>query len=428
MRCGLVGSLTLWLLSGSIASAQGPALDPVPSGNNPPSVPSAVPDPASSLANGTFPSPTNTAEFFSVMNQPFSTHSMFWARVEYLLWFMKPYESIPLVQQVPSAAVALGSFNGSQAITLFPAERLSDQGFSGTRANVGFWFDPSQWVGLDLTYWRLMESSQGYAAASTGLPGSAAIGRPIIDTNNPNIVTILLLSNPNPPGSSGAVAVSTTASMEGADANTRFRGNSFFSEYFDWLVGFKYVGLHESIFINDRTTNFLTTQTLTSFDSFRINNRFYGGQIGGHAHYRAERFTADILVKLALGGMVSTADRDGATTSIYPFAAPVTQVGGTLVQRTNIGSESITKTVFIPEVTFNLGYQLTDHIQIFAGYNFMYITSVVRASGTVDPFVNSQLIPFVGTVSPTGFLRPLPVMQTDTFWVQGFNFGLSFTF
>ena len=73
---------------------------------------------------------------------------------------------------------------------------------------------------------------------------------------------------------------------------------------------------------------------------------------------------------------------------------------------------------------FNLGYQFTNHIRGFVGYNFLFWSNVVRPAEQIDTVVNPLLIPpAAGRVGPN---RPQFNFNGADFWVQGINFGVDF--
>lgn len=419
MRFGLVGSLALGLLSGSWAIAQ----QPTPTVGNPVSVlpanPSVTPLPAGD----------STSLFAATTALPEVPAPSFYARGEYLLWFVKPYDTISLVQVIPTnfAQNPTDPIPAGVATTVIPTERLSGDALSGFRINAGLWLDEAQSFGADFVYWRLPRTTKTQTVAS---PGEPVITRSVIPAGDGTAAAsgFFIYASPFDGGIAGSVSVSSAISMDGAEANARIKGDAFFADYVDYLVGFKYVNLDETLRISDRRTFLDSGLLLTSSEAFRTRNQFYGAQIGAHTHYRADRWSADLLLKFAVGAMNTTVERTGATTAFFPGLPPQTLPGALLVQPSNLGTRSDTQTVVIPELTFNLGYQLTDNLQLFVGYNFMLISTVYRPGATIDPSVNPASVPFLGAIPRDISSRPAPVMLSDNFWVQGINFGLTFTY
>jgi hypothetical protein len=97
-----------------------------------------------------------------------------------------------------------------------------------------------------------------------------------------------------------------------------------------------------------------------------------------------------------------------------------------LAQSTNIGSYSRDVFAVVPEIDLNVGYQVTPHARLEAGYSFIYWSNVVRAGDQIDTSVNASYIPPGQTVvgDPT---RPRFAFEQTSFWAQGVNFGLKLT-
>ena len=100
--------------------------------------------------------------------------------------------------------------------------------------------------------------------------------------------------------------------------------------------------------------------------------------------------------------------------------------GGLYANASNYGFYDNDEFVIIPEMTFNVGVNLTKSITFFAGYNFMWISQVARPANQITPVIDSTTVPF----SPNfgGFGDPpgtASLFQQDEFWLQGVNFGIS---
>ena len=71
----------------------------------------------------------------------------------------------------------------------------------------------------------------------------------------------------------------------------------------------------------------------------------------------------------------------------------------------------------IPELDMKLGLQLTPTVRATAGYNFTYVSRVVRPGNEVDLTINR-----VTDTRPAAPIRP-----TDL-WIQGITAGLEFRY
>ena len=111
-----------------------------------------------------------------------------------------------------------------------------------------------------------------------------------------------------------------------------------------------------------------------------------------------------------------------------PGQAPLVFRGGLLATGPNLGNFSQTAFSVVPEVTLNVGYQLTPTLRAYVGYNFLYWTNVIRPGDQIDRVVdlsfvpNSQLangqpVPF------SGVARPRAAFSESDLWVQGVQFG-----
>jgi Putative beta barrel porin-7 (BBP7) len=113
-------------------------------------------------------------------------------------------------------------------------------------------------------------------------------------------------------------------------------------------------------------------------------------------------------------------------------AAPLTTPGGIFAQATNSGRQSRDMFTVVPELQLRLGMNLTPSIRAFVGYEFFYVSNVVRPGDQVDRVLNFTANPAVnGVVAPPplmGVARPAPMFNQNDFWAQGVSFGLQFRY
>ena len=99
--------------------------------------------------------------------------------------------------------------------------------------------------------------------------------------------------------------------------------------------------------------------------------------------------------------------------------------GGLYALRSNIGRHQRDELAFIPEVGLNVGFQLTRHLKLFAGYSFLWVSTVARAGEQIDPVINVTQFPIRSGDGPlVGPARPAFNFDGTDFWAQGLNFGL----
>ncbi len=152
---------------------------------------------------------------------------------------------------------------------------------------------------------------------------------------------------------------------------------------------------------------------------------------GGRAETTFGKFFVNLTAKVGLGVNHESVDVDGNTriafTGAFPFGPPVTpnNVGGLFAQGSNIGRRTHDEFVVVPEVRLQVGMNLTNNIRIFGGYEFMYLSQVVRPGDQVDHVVNGTQ-GFGGTLS--GVARPAPQFNNSDFWASGLSVGVLFRF
>ena len=131
--------------------------------------------------------------------------------------------------------------------------------------------------------------------------------------------------------------------------------------------------------------------------------------------------------KIGVGGMHQVLNIDGLTSFANPSTGRVgASYGGLYANATNIGKFDNDEFVIIPELTVNLGVNLTKSVSIFAGYNMMWISQVARPGSQVNPVIDSSIVPFspnFGELGHTPGTRQLFVQED--FWLLGVNFGMS---
>ena len=169
----------------------------------------------------------------------------------------------------------------------------------------------------------------------------------------------------------------------------------------------------------------------TITDSFRTENSFHGGQIGLAGEVRRGRWYVDGRASVAFGTVFQRADINGGQQLLFANGTAARYAGGLLaVPGSNIGTFSQNRFAVVPEVGLNLGYHLTPNLRLFVGYNFLYMSNVLRPAGVIDTGIDAARIPNFLPGNPSvlsGQPRPTPAMRTTDFFAQGISFGLQFT-
>jgi hypothetical protein len=344
-----------------------------------------------------------------------------------MIWWMKTARFPPLVTTGDPTDRAPGSLDSPNTSILFGGPGMDYRDRKGGRFSAGIWLDDEQTWGLDARYFFLGGRS---IHASFVSPGSPVVATPFFNVNT-GLQDSSLATFPGV--TSGQIAVDAPTFLQGVEAN--LTGALVVMDRFrlDALVGFRYLNLQERLQITETSLVTLAPQyvglvpfngnTITVNDSFETHNAFYGAQIGGRFEWNYKRWVLSLEGKVALGATHQAV-------SIHGFTAidtqPATFVNsGLLAVASNSGN--FTRNVFavVPEAELSIGYQLTDHIRVFAGYNFLYWSNVVRPGDQVDTSVNPDLVPTSATFGATGGpARPAFSFRSTDFFAHGAHVGM----
>ena len=193
-----------------------------------------------------------------------------------------------------------------------------------------------------------------------------------------------------------------------------------------WIAGFRYWGLREELYVEGNSRSTAPTVVSGSFDDFLTRNSFYGGQVGARNVFEYGRFSAILTAKLGIGAMVQESDING-TSSLLTATTRMDQGRGFLANDANIGNSSHTRFALLGDVSLAVGYRIVDSLSVTLGYNFMWVSTVVRPGGVIDPAVSPSQFPFV-TTPGTGPIRPMSRFDPESFWMHGLNLGLTLRF
>lgn len=335
-----------------------------------------------------------------------------WGSGEYLLWWFKD-------GRVPPLATA-----GGDGVLGSPGTRvlLDDLDFAddvrhGGRFELGYQFAPNPCLGIEASYFFITERLDE-ASFSPGF--SPVLGRPFFNITS-GAEDAFLVSSPGE--AVGSIIVESRTSLWGAEAN--LTSNLIESDWLHLLAlgGFRFLRLEDHLTISDPFLTFGNTVGLV--DDFRTVNRFYGGQVGLEAGVRRGTLTLDVQGKIAVGRMHQEVDINGVLHRLAPDGSTTTFLGGLYALRSNIGRHQRDELAFVPELNLNLGWQLTPRMRAYAGYSFLWISTVARAGEQIDPVVNTTQFPIrSGNGALVGPARPAFNFVSSDFWAQGLNFGL----
>ena len=185
--------------------------------------------------------------------------------------------------------------------------------------------------------------------------------------------------------SAAGTTLTATTGLQGAEA-TGIIGLCGSDRYgAEMLLGFRYLALKD--FLG------LTGATVDPLDQFETRNHYYAGQVGLRAESCYKGMLLGVVGKLALGANEETLDTAGAFRRHFAHS----------------------QFAVVPELGIQLGYQLTRHATLSAGYTFVYWSDAARSGDQIVRGVT-------GPASPAFSFR-----ETD-FWAQGGHFGLEFRY
>lgn len=359
---------------------------------------------------------------------------------DFLLYSLSKDESPPLVITGPQTTTNINS----PGVSVLYGGTLPSETLYGGRATLGVWFNRCQTWGLFGSYFTTVASQDSFRAESRD--GSTFLARPFFNVSPINFDGTTRMAGEaleivSQTGIGGTVDVLRTSQLRGAELNFRFNlfNNTMGCRRIHWNIdgyaGVKYYGLDESLTVTENIEVLPNTTTTvapgTKFfvqDSFTTRNTFIGGNIGLMSEARLGRFFVSTRSGVAIGANRQEIVIDGGTIVTPPNQSPSDlQTGGLLAQESNIGRYKHSQFSIVPEFGVKLGLQVTDCMRIFAGYDMMYWTNVVRPGQQIDYTVNASQVPFFPQATQ-GPARPAFNLQTSNLWVSGFSAGLSWTF
>jgi hypothetical protein len=432
MRRGLLAALTVLLAGHGLAFAQlyGSAAPPaataapVSRGSQPAveavAAPTLLPAPNS---------PPNNCNLDPVSREPSGdvdaqTETFgFWGSGEYLLWWIKNGRVPPLV-----TAGGDGKLGSPGTQVLVDNLNFADGVRQGGRFALGYHLETIPAVGVETSYFFLSDRQTAVRFSSSDGP---VLAQPFL-----NVATGMPDANlvAKPGTAAGTVTVGAQTSLWGAEANLTagLIGSDRF--HLAALGGFRFLRLEDDLTSGEQ---FRVAPSVPGFggsrvnlqDEFRTVNDFYGGQVGLETGVRFGRLTIDCRGKVALGEMHQGAEVRGATEDLRPDGSTTLFPGGLLALRSNGGLHQRDELAFIPEVGLNVGWQLTPHWKVSAGYSLLWVSTVARAGEQIDPVVNVTQFPIRSGNGPlVGSARPAFPFDGTDFWAQGLNFGLELSY
>ena len=308
-----------------------------------------------------------------------------WFGGEYLLWRIHDGSPPDLAQLFAATGV-----NGSTGLD-------SSSARSGFRLTGGVWFDDTHCCGLEASFF-FMDQKRSFSSVSAQDAFQAGIG------NIPPRIVVNLPVDTGGDLDPGDLLTSITTGTSyfrlwGVEANFRRTVWWIGGLSVDILAGFRNMNLDETVTLAGDFTfaepnpdeaapsvEDGRTVHMSTVDTIQTHNQFYGGQVGASFSWHCYRLTVDGLAKFAVGGTAQQITAGGQTFQdaglIEPTIGsalvlrPAAVLPGGILSSTPLTTTNRNRISVMPELRASLGYQVTNNINAFVGYNFIWWTNV----------------------------------------------------
>lgn len=336
----------------------------------------------------------------------------FWADFEFLRWRARGEDVPPLV--------GAGTGLGTNEIAFISDRTINKGAYNGGRLTAGMWLEQPRLWGVEARYFWLNAQTEDQQYTTN----SNLLVRPFVDARS-GLASFFVVAAPNA-GINGMVLTRSSMDSDGAEANVLWRAAPFIGDDMHMIVGLRYWGINEQLYIESSTRQPNPVTYIGSFDEFRTRNQFYGGQFGGLIRFNRGRLTVEYRSVTAIGAMMQDVSISG-TSARVTATSRTERPGGLLALSTNIGDYERTRISMLQDVSLSLNYRVFDWMTVTLGYNAMAITQVTRPGAAVDLAVNPTYLPFSGT-TPSGVQRPMLDFKGEFFWMHGISVGMLFKF
>jgi hypothetical protein len=350
-----------------------------------------------------------------------------------LLWSVKAAPLPPTLTTFapgsPSATTGFGGALGVAGTLVQSPDHLNYGPFGGGRFTLGHWLDADPRFGLEADGFFLGSNSSGFSQMSNGsVPLRVPFSNVPPGAGFPLGSSSFVLADPG--FAAGGQVIRSTLQFWGIEGNGLYRAYSGPGFNVSFIAGLRYLDLREGLSIAS-TENLLPsgTASFTGTDNFSTRNQFFGAQLGVKAEQQFGRFDGSVTAKVALGDNYQTVSINGNSVVSGFGLTPGTTSGGIFAQATNIGQQTRNQFAVVPEAQLQLGYTISSGIRLFVGYDFIYLSNVVRPGNQIDTTLNFTGNPAISPGSAlTGAARPTPLFNGSQFWAQGVKFGASYQF
>jgi hypothetical protein len=351
--------------------------------------------------------------------------SQVWARADYLLWFLKPVCLKPPTLTLGSPADPMpGALGQPNTQEILGDHKFEFHGASGIRPSIGCWLTADAFLSLEAEGFVLERVVASEAFQATN--GSPATYLPFQDPTNVNRAlpfTIPGVVNGSSVGTGSSRLWGLETDLAGYFHTTS--GGVVLSGAV--LLGFRYLNLEDQVTLTNQLS-LVSNPAAFAFgsDRFTTHNQFYGPQVGTRLGLAKDRWSLELVTKMALGETHQVSDVLGSPLLGGSVVSTMLLPGPFLALASNIGRQSADRITLVPEMALTVHYNVTESVSVSLGYSALYWNKVLCPGDQMDGHVNVTELPFHGP--PTGPAAPAPqFVHTDAF-AQGVNTGVEFRF
>jgi hypothetical protein len=390
-----------------------------------------------------------------------SSSYSWYGKAEYLLWKLRDSAAPPTQITLPFTATGLNQ--QTTTITL-GGTSIDYGGRNGGRFTLGHWCDPDHNLGAEVQFFEFERRDSSFIIAQqANLPLNVTIQQNVTNTVLSNGATTITTTQV--PLQVQLPAVLTVAASGaagptdfwGGEANLRSTRCYIGGVSLDFIAGFRYINLAEEFALNESIvlqtanpntivtnglvqpnpvtgvlqipaipapiTGLQTVSNTTSLNNISTHNQFYAGQIGASWEWWiTKRLAFDGWGKVAAGAMVENTTIQSNTT-VTAGQIGTTTVPGGILPVTGFLDQGRTRYAVAPELNLTFAYAWTPHIRTTIGYNFLYLSSVMRPGNQIIFNQSSAQITVAGTANSVSTFQPSYQPNTTDFWAQGLTAG-----
>lgn len=350
-----------------------------------------------------------------------------WSQWELLLYFAER-DSLPSLVTTSDPGTPdtdLGIMGLPTTQTMYGGKPGSGFGVGG-RLTVGRWLNDFRGVGVQGEFFMVDGDSYRFSAGN----GDAIITRPfhdvVEDAYDAEIVNMPGLVN-------GYVNVNGSSRIYSAAPALRLNLNCFYNTLntsqqarLDVIGGYRFFQLRDSLEIYEQfepDNGQFANGTFYEFsDNYRTSNNFHGGEIGLNWTRQFNRYYVDLLGSVAIGAVSQRVSGQGYSHAYVPDAIDETMAGGFYTSDPFAVEDQ--DFAVLPQGRIKLGYCVSRNFRLFAGYDFLYLSSVVRPGAHIDRRIDPNAL-LTDAPDPNLSKRELP---EEGFWLHGTTVGMLLKF